>query len=384
MRNLKEQVKVCDAKQRVCLAYRKMVAKSLKKTTLLMLLGVGTVNVCGQEIHDEILDSEINWNATKLFVCASDYTKDYLFFAPTNVPDCVYSFSVSSTCGAFVWRYSLGGYMRVLDTTKVDGYVLISECINNYGPLDRNLNNLKVPSDDVVLHVTRYDTLRGTIAQRDILYHVNALSAKYSMSIDNGFEFVVGDNKTNIMNQGSRVQFVSMVTTNTDHDLTYKWVIEEPINTEYSQKYGEGIGQEGLTSDLHNPSCFYYNGGRYPVSLTVSDGECSATVRDTSLYIPESSVRSYKASVWIEGDDVDLGEELSENIVVYPNVVSDCVKIESNKKDGTHQVLLIDEVGRVLLQKQMEGFVEMSMDGYPVGLYFVVIDSEKKYKLIKK
>lgn len=64
--------------------------------------------------------------------------------------------------------------------------------------------------------------------------------------------------------------------------------------------------------------------------------------------------------------------------------MSDCVKIESNKKDGTHQVLLIDEVGRVLLRKQMEGFVEMSMDGYPVGLYFVVIDSEKKYKLIKK
>ena len=64
MRNLKEQVKVCDAKQRVCLAYRKMVAKSLKKTTLLMLLGVGTVNVCGQEIHDEILDSEINWYNT--------------------------------------------------------------------------------------------------------------------------------------------------------------------------------------------------------------------------------------------------------------------------------------------------------------------------------
>ena len=132
------------------------------------------------------------------------------------------------------------------------------------------------------------------------------------------------------------------------------------------------------------------SGGRYPVSLTVSDGFCQMTVRDTSLYISESSLRSFNVSMSLEDDiyenvkdDYGLFFVSHDFIDVFPTLVTDMVTVRSTGRND-HEAVLVDNLGRTLQTVPFNGSVQISMEGYISGTYFIVVDGQEKIKIIKK
>ena len=149
-------------------------------------------------------------------------------------------------------------------------------------------------------------------------------------------------------------------------------------------------GLDGLTSERESPSCYYYNGGRYPVSLTVSDGFCQMTVRDTSLYISESSLRSFNVSMSLEDDIYEnvkdsygLFSVSHDFIDVFPTLVTDKVTVRSTGRTD-HEALLVDDLGRKLQRVPFNGTVLISMEGYISGTYFIVVDGKERFKIVRK
>jgi hypothetical protein len=150
-------------------------------------------------------------------------------------------------------------------------------------------------------------------------------------------------------------------------------------------QHGGRMGLNGLTSELENPSCYYYNGGRYPMKLVVTDGECTSEIRDTSLYLPEESVRSrYNKSFALEGslDYVEVIE--SEYVDVNPRLITDHVIVSSTNPTNVHSVKLVDELSREVWNGSFSGSLKIQTENLISGVYFIIVDETKIYKLIKK
>ena len=262
-------------------------------------------------------------------------------------------------------------------------YIIISE-------LDDN-GRRQVPTDDVTLYVTRHDTATGLSVTRPFLLKVNSLHLDgIAMSLDGGEEVMSGEGTVELQ-QGTRVLFIPKVTTNKGiENVKYSWSLEEPLNWKFFSRYGGRNGMDGITSELQNPTCFYYNGGYYPVTLTVTDGRCTSTITDTSLYIPESSVRSYRRSLSLEEEEFDNVYEENENMVlfehfkVYPLLVTDYVTIESNQPNAKHEARLVDEQGRVMQVIKFMGSAKIEMSGYASGVYYVCLDNGKRHRILKR
>ena len=341
---------------------------------------------------DPITDEQIDWNKTDTFVCGNDSKYNYLRFslatgssaaAKTN-GGYMYSYRVESDCEALAWQ---NGIALPEDTLMpADFMVRISVFdFNGY-----RLSPSKIPSGNVTLYVTRHDTAHGLSVTRPFTLKVDALDATFAMSIENGMEIRVGENDINSINQGDRVQFIPVVSSNIEGEFSYKWVLEEPLNLDLSKIYGGRNGLEGLTSERKSPSCYYYNGGFYPVSLTVSDGFCQMTVRDTSLYISESSLRSFNLSMSLEDniyenikDDYGLFFVSNDFIDVFPTLVTDKVTVRSTGR-ADHEALLVDDLGRTLQRVPFNGTVQISMEGYISGTYFIVVDGKERFKIVRK
>ena len=251
--------------------------------------------------------------------------------------------------------------------------------------------NKHVPTDDVTLYVTRHDTATGLSVTRPFLLKVNSLHLDgIAMSLDGGEEVMSGEGTVELQ-QGTRVLFIPKVTTNKGiENVKYSWSLEKPINKPFFSRYGGRNGMDGITSELQNPTCFYYNGGYYPVTLTVTDGRCTSTITDTSLYIPESSVRSYRRSLSLEEEEFDNVYEENENLVlfehfkVYPLLVTDYVTIESNQPNAKHEARLVDEQGRVMQVIKFMGSAKIEMSGYASGVYYVCLDNGERHRILKR
>lgn len=337
---------------------------------------------------DPITDEQIDWNKTDTFVCGNDSKYNYLRFslatgssaaAKTN-GGYMYSYRVESDCEALAWQ---NGIALPEDTLMpADFMVRISVFdFNGY-----RLSPSKIPSGNVTLYVTRHDTAHGLSVTRPFTLKVDALDATFAMSIENGMEIRVGENDINQISQGDRVKFIPSVSSNIDGEVSYKWVLEEPLNLDLSKIYGGRNGLEGLTSERKSPSCYYYNGGRYPVSLTVSDGFCQHTVRDTSLYISASSLRSFNVSMALadEGNEREYLPFVGYYFIdVYPTLVTDMVTIMTSDKTD-HNAVLMDDLGRTLQIISFNGSVQISMNDYISGTYFIIVDNQEKFKILRK
>lgn len=251
--------------------------------------------------------------------------------------------------------------------------------------------NKHVPTDDVTLYVTRHDTATGLSVTRPFLLKVNSLHLDgIAMSLDGGEEVMSGEGTVELQ-QGTRVLFIPKVTTNKGiENVKYSWSLEKPINKPFFSRYGGRNGMDGITSELQNPTCFYYNGGYYPVTLTVTDGRCTSTITDTTLYIPESSVRSYRRSLSLEEEEFDNVYEENENMVlfehfkVYPLLVTDYVTIESNQPNAKHEARLVDEQGRIMQVIKFMGSAKIEMSGYASGVYYVCLDNGERHRILKR
>ena len=352
---------------------------------------------------DPITDDQVDYYGTlgtDSFTCRNDEVKRgeiYLrFVLKDNVyrnSKYLYSYKVKGG-KAFGWTYPIspiegdtiydkhGMYKVVKDTVMAESRgVYISE-------LDEN-GDRQIPYDDVTVYVTRHDTARGLSVTSAFLLKVDILKIDgLGLNVD-GREYMAGESEIELR-QGNRVRFIPYVTANNISDVSYSWSLEEPINKPFFSRYGGRNGMDGITSELQNPTCFYYNGGYYPVTLTVTDGRCTSTITDTSLYIPESSVRSYRRSLSLEEEEFDNVYEENENLVlfehfkVYPLLVTDYVTIESNQPNAKHEAKLVDEQGRVMQVIKFMGSAKIEMAGYASGVYYVCLDNGERHRILKR
>lgn len=325
-------------------------------------------------VMSAIADEDIHWNVTDTFACANSSQK-YMRFRLTNKAiGYMYSYRVESACNLKVTSVT-NPDVKEDDLLEYYSSISISE-VDEHGAK-------KMPSSDVTLFVTRHDTTYGLSLTRKILMRVDALDVTYTMSVENGPEIRVGEKNSVELKQGDRVKFIPSVTSG-GANLTYKWVLEEPVNADFFSIHGGRNGMEGLTSAKESPSCYYYNGGSYPVTLYVTDGLCEATVRDTSLYISSNNLRRYSVSMSLEEDGREGGTgSVTEYVEVYPTLVDDYLNVRTNGENG-HEVYLVDELGRVLYSDKFIGYVRIPMGGYERAAYFVVIDNGGWFKVIKK
>lgn len=330
---------------------------------------------------DPITDDQIDWRKTDTLTCSNSEKTRLEFYMDNNnsvvKKDYFYSYRVESNCNVTL---ILSSEIERVRPDLRDKFCYRREYIAMY---DEN-GEEHLPTDDVTLYVTRHDTTRGLSVTRAFVLKIDHLDVTYAMSVENGPDIRVGEKETIYLNQGERVRFTPIVTTNReDSELTYHWSLEEPINTNFFSKYSGRNGKEGLTSEYESPTCFYYNGGRYPVSLTVSNGHCEAIVKDTSLYIPESSVRNYKTSMSMDPEaHIEENEEM-EYLEVYPTIVFHDVTVKSNTQK-VHVAKVADELGRIYRNVKFVGMVQIPMDDMDSGTYFVIVDDDEMFKVVKR
>ncbi len=366
------------------LVYYRYIAESACGADTSSFVKLFTANI------DPITDGQIDWANTDTFVCRNDNKLNCLRFGlvsgnSNNTQVAInnkylYSYKVESNSNVSVWC----GNSIITENSLVaySNRVSISE-------LDSTGNRM-LPNDNVILYVTRHDTARGLSVTRSVTLNVDAFDATFAMSIENEPEIIVGENTVNRITQGDRVRFIPIVTSNMEGSMSYQWSLEEPLNKDFFNKYGGRNGIDGLTSEMKEPTCYYYNGGRYPVSLIISDGFCQKTIRDTSLYISESSLRSFNVSMSLENDlleyiDNEFQSELNVygRFVVFPTFVSDIVTVRSSDV-LPHDAMLVDEFGRILHTVSFNGSVQISMNDYISGSYFIVVDNQERIKIMKK
>lgn len=362
------------------------------------------INTCGADtseivklekrLIDPIADDQIIWWLTDTFVCRNEQKRDYLRFnlftdnrQGSINPKYMYSYRVESNSGAFVWKpMARPNQINVMfDSIFTENTLMKYYYEIRISEMDEN-GNKRIPSDNVVLYVTRHDTLRGTAITRAINMNVNTFDATYAMIVEDGSEIRVGEKDVIQLKQGDRVRFVPKVTSNIEYgygDLQYNWSLEQPLNKNYFSVYGGRNGIEGITSEKESPICYYYNGGRYPVTLKVTDGVCEKFIRDTSLYIPENSLRRFSASLVLEDEMQDGDFKQIDYIDVFPTYVTEFVNVVSTG-NATHNVMLVDEVGRILYGEKFSGSVQVPMSGCISGTYFIVVDELERFKIIKR
>lgn len=377
--------------------YYRYIAESTCGADTSSIVRLYTTNI------DPITDDQVDYLATDTLSCRSDKVEIgdyYITFGlvsqreiGANNVKYKYTYKIKDNANAFAWWLTSSntprneivvdkyGEYKVWSDTAIRLRVRISE-LDEYG-------NRQVPHNDVTLFVTRHDTARGLSVTRAFLLKVDELKIdRLTINVD-GNEFIAGETEIE-MNQGSRVLFIPKVVTNKGlENIKYHWSLEEPLNKTFFTRYGGYKGIDGVTSELENPTCFYYNGGYYPISLTVTDGRCTSTITDTSLYIPESSVRSYRRSLSLD-EEIDNVYEENENIMlfeyfkVYPLLVTDYVTIESNQPNAKHEARLVDELGRVMQNIKFMGSTRIDMTGYASGVYYVSLDNGEIYKVMKQ
>lgn len=350
---------------------------------------------------DPITDDQIDfYYATDTFRCRENWksTCPGLCFS-LNWDKGKYKYSFRTDNKFVMWKIVGPDYMypdRLFDEEGNYSYIFVTEndtmeaATIFVSELDEN-GDREVPYNDVTLYITRHDTATGLSVTRPFLMKINTLHLDgIAMSLDGGEEVMSGEGTVELQ-QGTRVLFIPKVTTNKGiENVKYSWSLEEPLNRKFFSRYGGRNGMDGITSELQNPTCFYYNGGYYPVTLTVTDGRCTSTITDTSLYIPESSVRSYRRSLSLEEEEFDNVYEENENLVlfeyfkVYPLLVTDYVTIESNQPNAKHEARLVDEQGRVMQIIKFMGSAKIEMAGYASGVYYVCLDNGERHRILKR
>lgn len=240
------------------------------------------------------------------------------------------------------------------------------------------------PKHSFDVEVTRIVNATGASSTKLVHFTVNDLSATFSYIVDGVELHQSGEPEQSVrLNQGSRVVFTPEVEGGNE-SLTYKWNLIAPLNTEYYNTYGGSVGREGLTSTLESPACYFYNGGVYTIQMTVSDGMCTAMVRDSALYIDRNTVRSFRHSVSLE-------EEVDDNYVdffneyvyvdIYPTLITDYCMINTNSKKLEHYEIY-DANGMKVKEGDFIKTVRIETSALPTGVYVIRV-GDKIVKLVK-
>lgn len=128
---------------------------------------------------------------------------------------------------------------------------------------------------------------------------------------------------------------------------------------------------DGVTSTLQNPTHNYYDAGVYTVTLTTSNGSCTAT---TTTQITVTGVSALSPFSY---DDIQL----------FPNPAQDKITV-AHTKGGHINIQLLDGLGRNIYTVKSENTTtEIQVQDLPSGLYYLYIRTEKgegSFKFIKE
>lgn len=233
---------------------------------------------------------------------------------------------------------------------------------------------IKKPKHSFDVEITRWVKKTGARSTKLVHFFVNDLSAKFNYVVDGVESHESGEKKNSVrLNQGSRVVFSPEITGGLE-DKSYKWNLIAPLNVDYYQRYGGNVGRDGLTSEKETPVCYFYNEGSYTITMQVSDGMCSSTVSDTSMYIGgEGTLRSYSVSASFENeiyDYIELNGTVLGYVEVYPTHISDHFTIYTDCVEPQHYEVY-NAQGSIVAEGDYNGSVDVDTDRFIPGSYMV-------------
>ncbi|MBO7442666.1 MAG: hypothetical protein J6T83_06270, partial [Paludibacteraceae bacterium] len=164
-----------------------------------------------------------------------------------------------------------------------------------------------------------------------------------------------------------------------ENGTSYKWEV-----------YYEGIKM--ATSLVENPQIYVYNEGSYSFFLTAYSGKCESSVNwESGVEVQSGTLRYADVDMkddFVLEDDFMLDKNgkhknLIHFISVSPTLVTNQVSVIASDK-SVHDAMLVDEFGRILHTVSFNGSVQISMNDYISGSYFIVVDNQERIKIIKK
>ncbi len=339
--------------------YYRYIAESACGADTSDIINLVTMNI------DPITDDQVDWEYSDTFTC-SNSGKTHLYFTlkayggyeyfTARKKGYDYSFRVESNCNVTLKTY-----------IGIDAYIAM---------YDEN-GEEHLPTDDVTLYVTRHDTTRGLSVTRAFVLKIDHLNASFSFTVDGVETHQSGGKEASVrINQGSHIVFTPQIQRS---DVTYKWQLIEPLNSDYFKEYGGSEGREGLVSNNMSPECYYYNPINYNVKLEVTDGRCKATVVDHSMYIDMATFRALDLTTkFVDSDSKEYQYFKTSELTIYPTPCSDWLHISPS---GEH-VMLFDTDGHKLYEG-MGAVKIIDMRNFASGVYFLSVD-EEIFKVLKK
>lgn len=180
--------------------------------------------------------------------------------------------------------------------------------------------------------------------------------------------------------QGALVQFFNT----TEQKLqSIGWLLID--SKDYEEESNIDLSAKGLYSYKDSPLSYFYNGGRYTVTMyAISEFGCKDTVRSSALYIPWESVRSIENGAGFFEDEVEIEEWIEQHQisepVVYPSLFDSWIKI--HYPEQRFRYTLYDEVGRKLIEGEGESSLELHLEYLYSGNYVLEV-AEHRFKLVK-
>lgn len=290
--------------------------------------------------------------------------------------------------GKYTYTYEINPHAGASYT----GVTLINRNLDDENPLDKAVPyNGGETTDEICINgvegnidvrISRYDSKIGMIAIKEITLYQDSVKSDFLLSLDNrDIVYSYSELETIELDEGERISLISTSTNATKYLWNVHW-----HNNPFVLN---AAGQYDLKTDNENPSMYVYSDGYYDISLVASNENCKDTLRfDNALFVSKGSgdLRSSTSPVmWLEDDLEYPISDASESgeLRIYPSFIIDKVFVSTTDKK-VHSVVLIDVSGKHLHTSTFSGFLQISMNDYISGVYYIVVDDRLTYKVIKK
>lgn len=253
------------------------------------------------------------------------------------------------------------------------------ELIRPKGDFVLTLKNVTQPIELTIERVSEKTGITSTITY-SLDFELFEADFEFSVLTQNN-EIRYNASEDNVeIEQGALVQFFNT----TEQKLqSIGWLLID--SKDYEEESNIDLSAKGLYSYKDSPLSYFYNGGRYTVTMyAISEFGCKDTVRSSALYIPWESVRSIENGAGFFEDEVEIEEWIEQHQisepVVYPSLFDSWIKI--HYPEQRFRYTLYDEVGRKLIEGEGESSLELHLEYLYSGNYVLEV-AEHRFKLVK-
>lgn len=311
-----------------------------------------------------ILDEHIQ--VVRKALCVGDECQirigDYLNYS--NQPTCSGNFS-----------YRIKGYDNIYLHLKKYSE---GELVKPMGEFVLTLKNVSHPIELVIERVSERTGISSAITY-NLDFELFEADFEFSVLTQNN-EIRYSSLTENVeIEQGALVQFFNTTKQNLQ---SIGWLLID--SKDYEEESNVDLSAKGLYSYKDSPLTYFYNGGRYVVTMyAVSEFGCRDTVHSSALYIPWECVRSVEKGVGFLSDDIDVESWIKRHqpeLKVYPTIFDSRVEVHYPNKHFHYN--LYDEIGRIVVEGEGESFKELQLENLHIGSYLLEIEG-KRFKMLK-